>query len=105
MVSTMELQFNDPWYLLRLTWQAPNWAEGCGMVMGSLFQFRLSKRVNATRDILVVDRSGRENCCWPSPARSFLVPGPVGLMAIFFLGVMHVVATVAVEEHCSQINN
>jgi hypothetical protein len=27
---------------------------------------------------------GRPNCCWPSPAQSFLVPGPAGPITIFF---------------------
>jgi hypothetical protein len=31
-----------------------------------------------------MSRSGRINCCWSSPAQSLLVPGPVGLMTIFF---------------------
>jgi hypothetical protein len=28
--------------------------------------------------------SCRVNCCWPSPAQSFLVPFPAGLMTTFF---------------------
>jgi hypothetical protein len=29
-------------------------------------------------------RIGRVNCCWSSPAQSFLVPSPAGLMKIFY---------------------
>jgi hypothetical protein len=29
-------------------------------------------------------RSGQINCCWPLAAESFLVPGPMGLMTIFY---------------------
>jgi hypothetical protein len=28
---------------------------------------------------LKTDRSGRVDCCWPSPAESILVSGPVGI--------------------------
>jgi hypothetical protein len=33
-------------------------------------------------DLVVV--SGWVNCCWPSPAQSFLVPGPAGPVTVFF---------------------
>jgi hypothetical protein len=34
--------------------------------------------------IIVNFWSGEVNCCWSSPAQSFLVPSPAGLMTIFY---------------------
>jgi hypothetical protein len=59
----------------------------CILKWGLLFDDRraifLSRRHSCTHEWLRWSVS-RVNCCWPSSAQSFLVPGPAGLMTIFF---------------------
>jgi hypothetical protein len=44
------------------------------------------------------------NCYWPSPAQSFLAPGPAGLMIVFFclmtLGVIHLLSWLSLGGSC-----
>jgi hypothetical protein len=40
--------------------------------------------VDVGRPLCRKDRSVFYNCCWPSPAQSFLGPSPAGLMTIFY---------------------
>jgi hypothetical protein len=41
---------------------------------------------------------GLVNCCWSSPAQSFLVPSPARLLTIFYFLTTRSRATVVVEE-------